>query len=77
MPACAYAAFTRPEQSKQEGPDPPQQYRLPSWCSAHRSAVTRCGLVAAEAGTDVPGTRRMTMTAAANAATTALSRTST
>jgi hypothetical protein len=32
MPCRAYAATTTPEQSKQPGPVPPQQYQWPAAC---------------------------------------------
>ena len=69
MPACAYALITRPEQSKHDGPDPPKQYHFPVWCSAHRSATSRLGVVDAEAGDGASGASSSTTRAAASAAT--------
>lgn len=74
MPACAYAATTRPEQSKHAGPEPPQQYLFPACRSAHCSAVSRSDVVDAEAGAGAPGTRTSTRAAAASAAAAALRR---
>jgi hypothetical protein len=54
IPACRYADITRPEQSKHP-PVPPKQYHFPAWLSAHRSAVSRCDRVEAEAGDGVSG----------------------
>jgi hypothetical protein len=53
-PACAYASITRPEQSKHP-PVPPKQYHFPAWRSAHLSAMSRFGFVAAEAGDGASG----------------------
>jgi hypothetical protein len=41
--------MTRPEQSKHDGPVPPQQYHFPACFSAHRSATSRASVVDARA----------------------------
>src|SRR6266516_5547302 len=60
IPACLYADITRPEQSKQP-PVPPKQYHFPAWRSAHRSAMSRFGFAAAEAGDGASGASTPTM----------------
>src|SRR5882672_11140064 len=60
IPACLYADMTRPEQSKHP-PVPPKQYHFPAWRSAHRSAVSRCDAVDAEAGDGPSGASTPTM----------------
>src|SRR5262249_50614550 len=67
IPACLYADITRPEQSKQP-PVPPKQYHFPAWRSAHRSAVSRCDRVDAEAGDGASGASIPAMRRAASAA---------
>src|SRR2546429_1766552 len=67
IPACRYADITRPEQSKHP-PVPPKQYHFPAWRSAHRSAVSRCDAVDAEAGDGASGASTPAMRRAASAA---------
>src|SRR5258708_2651002 len=38
-PTDAHARCTSPEQSKHDGPVPPQQYRLPTWAAANRTTA--------------------------------------
>jgi hypothetical protein len=68
IPACWYAATTMPEQSKHDGPVPPQQYHIPAWCSAHPRAISRFGVVDAPARDDTTAASDTTRTAAASAA---------
>src|SRR5215475_2641904 len=67
IPACRYASTTRPEQSKHP-PVPPKQYHFPAWRSAHRSAVSRCDRVEAEAGDGASGASTPAMRRADSAA---------
>ena len=67
IPACLYADITRPEQSKHP-PVPPKQYHFPAWRSAHRSAVSRCDRVDAEAGDGASGASNPAMRRADSAA---------
>src|SRR5258708_8153072 len=66
--------MTRPEQSKHDAPVPPQQYHFPAWCSAHASAISRFGVVDAEAGAGVSAASAQIMSAPASAARLALIR---